>query len=251
MHGESMIVQIYEIQTSEEARLMIDLGVDHIGTVLLSEEQRQADAIKAVVDTVQAAGRKSSLIPLFRDKDSIAQAIGFYRPDIIHFCEALPWRKGFDQALEEAVERQTAIRREFPRLEIMRTIPIFADDGWDAPVLEMAARFAPTSDWFLTDTVLHSGSFADQPVSGFVGITGRTCSWSTARKLVESSRVPVILAGGIGPENVHSAILQVQPAGVDSCTRTNAVDDEGKSIRFRKDALKVAALVQSARNQEA
>jgi phosphoribosylanthranilate isomerase len=249
MHGESMIVQVYEIQTAEEARLMIDLGVDHIGTVLLPEEQLHSSRLKAVVDTVQAAGRKSSLIPLFSDTDRIARTIDFYRPDIIHFCEALPWG-GRNQhgVLDETVKRQTWVRQAFPWIEIMRTIPIYKDDAGKEAVLEMAALFAPISDWFLTDTLLHTGSDQEQPVSGFVGITGETCSWYTARKLVESSPVPVILAGGIGPENVRAAVRQVQPAGVDSCTRTNAFDGDGKPVRFRKDPGKVAALVHAVRN---
>ena len=68
---------------------------------------------------------------------------------------------------------------------------------------------------------MHTGS-NDQPVEGFVGITGKTCDWIAARRLVESSRIPVILAGGLSPENVYEGILAIRPAGVDSCTLTNA-----------------------------
>ncbi|RJQ84812.1 MAG: hypothetical protein C4519_04145 [Desulfobacteraceae bacterium] len=244
-----MIVQIYEIQTPEEARTMIALGVDHIGSVLLSAERWQDGVIKQVVETVQAAGRKSSLIPLFDDPDLIARAIRFYRPDIIHFCDVLPWG-GLNGAVAMALERQTIIRRQFPEIEIMRTIPFAPEDGCDKrPVLELATLFAPTSDWFLTDTVLQAGSVQDQPVSGFVGITGQVCNWSVARLLVENSHVPVILAGGIGPTNVRTAMFVVQPAGVDSCTQTNAVDAEGNPIRFQKDPQKVATLVLSARKK--
>jgi phosphoribosylanthranilate isomerase len=250
LHGEPMIVQIYEIQTPEEARSMIALGVDHIGSVLLSAEKWQDNAIKQVVETVRSAGRKSSLIPLFSDPNLIAQVIRFYQPDIIHFCEAIGSDGRGNGATAMALERQTMIRRQFPEIQIMRTIPIAADGDHDrASTLELAAAFGPVSDWFLTDTVIAAGSVQDQPVSGFVGITGKACNWSAARKLVEASRIPVILAGGIGPCNVESAILQVHPAGVDSCTRTNAVDAEGKPVRFQKDTEKVAALVLSARKK--
>lgn len=250
VHGEPMIVQIYEIQTPEEARMMIDLGVDHVGSVLLSAEKWKDSAIKQVIETVQAAGRKSSLIPLFCDPGLIAQAIRFYRPDIIHFCEALGRDGRGNGAAASALERQTLIRRQFPGIQIMRTIPIAADgDHGGAFAIELAAVFSPVSDWFLTDTVIAAGSVQDQPVSGFVGITGKACNWSAARKLVEASRIPVILAGGIGPGNVEKAILQVRPAGVDSCTRTNAVGADGKPVRFQKDTEKVAALVLSARKK--
>ena len=89
-----------------------------------------------------------------------------------------------------------------------------------------------------------------QPVSGFVGITGRTCDWGMAGQLVRQSKIPVILAGGISPENAAEAITRTRPAGIDSCTRTNALDAEGRPIRFRKDLEKVQALVAAVRRAE-
>ena len=35
---ERIIVQIYEIQEPREAECLLELGVDHIGSVILSEE---------------------------------------------------------------------------------------------------------------------------------------------------------------------------------------------------------------------
>jgi phosphoribosylanthranilate isomerase len=101
----------------------------------------------------------------------------------------------------------------------------------------------------LTDTLLPStGNTArDQPVQGFVGITGETSDWHTARELVVHTRIPVILAGGLSPENVEAGITTVQPAGVDSCTATNQVDSQGRPIRFRKDRSRVLRFVAAAR----
>jgi phosphoribosylanthranilate isomerase len=65
--------------------------------------------------------------------------------------------------------------------------------------------------------------------------------------LAQQSSIAVILAGGISPDNVIEGISRVHPAGVDSCTGTNAVDLAGKPIRFKKDPVKVAKLVQAVR----
>ncbi|MDL1981809.1 MAG: hypothetical protein LWX02_10130, partial [Deltaproteobacteria bacterium] len=107
--------------------------------------------------------------------------------------------------------------------------------------------------YFLTDTLLvqSSGSgLKNQPVEGFVGITGRTCDWDVAADLVESSSIPVILAGGLAPDNVFDGIKRVCPAGVDSCTGTNSLDFKGKPIRFQKDLEKVKRFVEDTRRAE-
>lgn len=245
-----MIVQIYEIQTPREADTMISLGVDHVGSVLISSEHWQDGAIRSVVRTVQAAGGRSSLIPLFGTAETVFRAVDYYRPDIIHFCEALPPVLN-ERALNGVLRLQQSVRERFPGLEIMRSIPIGASGfGAAIPSLGYASIFEPWSDWFLTDTLLGSPdceSDQDQPVHGFVGITGKPCDWEIARELVEQSQIPVILAGGIGPDNVGEGISRVAPAGVDSCTLTNAVDGEGRAIRFRKDPQKVKRMVENAK----
>lgn len=245
-----MIVQIYEIQTPTEARLVMALNVDHVGSVLISSAHWQDPQIKETIQTVQKAGHKSSLIPLFTDVNLIGQALEYYRPDIVHFCETLPedGTEGF--ALEAIVKRQTAIRQRFTHVEIMRSIPI-GQAGHPNLVasLKLAKAFEPISHWFLTDTLLATKGQsvdADQPVNGYVGITGITCDWEIARQLVAQSALPVILAGGIGPDNVEAAIAQTHPVGVDSCTQTNMFDEQGQAIRFQKDATKVKLLVERA-----
>ena len=50
---------------------------------------------------------------------------------------------------------------------------------------------------------------------GALGVT----RWEIDRKIVERVRIPVIIAGGLGPDNVVDAIRVVRPAGVDSKRR--------------------------------
>ena len=45
------------------------------------------------------------------------------------------------------------------------------------------------------------------------GGTGRPCRWDLAEKLARKR--PILLAGGIAPENVREAVAQVRPAGID------------------------------------
>ncbi len=51
------------------------------------------------------------------------------------------------------------------------------------------------------------------------GGTGKVSDWDLARKAVESSPRPIILAGGLGPDNIAQAVQVVRPYGVDASSR--------------------------------
>ncbi len=93
-------------------------------------------------------------------------------------------------------------------------------------------QYSPYVDAFITDTF--------DPESGAQGATGKTHDWEISRRIVELSPIPVILAGGLNPDNVGQAIWQVRPAGVDA--HTGLEDPQGD-----KDEKKVRAFVSSAR----
>ena len=249
-----IIVQIYEVQTPSEAENLMALGVDHIGSVIVSKESWKVPSIRDTVQLVQGMDGRSSLIPLFDDFESICFMMDYYKPDILHFCEAITLENGPGASCKKLVSLQKNIKKRFPEIKMMRSIPIpqpEVPNQGDALVL--ARMFEAVSDYFLTDTLIvkSSGSIVDlQPVKGFVGITGRTCNWDVAAQLIQSSHIPVILAGGITPDNVFDGIMQVMPAGVDSCTGTNASDPEGRSIRFKKDLEKVKHMVDETRRAE-
>lgn len=242
-----MIVQIYEIQEPKEAQLMVECGVDHVGGVILDPLDWKIPALKESVGIIREAGRKSSLIPLFADPEAVHRVIEWYEPGIVHFCDglndgALVRRAAVDAALA----LQAGIRERFPGVEIMRTIPIATPGlGGLVPTLELARLLEAASDWFLTDTLLVDGS--EQPVQGHVGITGKVCDWEMAATLVNQSTIPVILAGGLSPENVAEGLKKTGPAGADTCTATNLLGADGRPVRFRKDPEKVRRFVEACR----
>ncbi|MGD9279853.1 MAG: hypothetical protein PVF60_03130 [Desulfobacterales bacterium] len=249
-----IIIQIYEVLTPLEAETLIELDVDHIGGVVVSEADWKLPQLKETIDIIRSSAARSSLIPLYNHPESVLRTLDYYRPDIVHFCEALVERQNLWDFCDQLIQLQTIVRKNFPRIKIMRSIPIAQSDSNNKiPTIEFAKRFEAQSDFFLTDTILMNSSGPDidhQPVPGFVGITGQICNWETARKLVESANIPVILAGGISSQNVTAGIRQVGPAGVDSCTQTNVQDKSGRPIRFKKDFVKVKNLVDQVRAAE-
>ena len=70
------------------------------------------------------------------------------------------------------------------------------------------------------------------------GGTGQTGDWALAATL--ATEYPLLLAGGLDPENVATAVTQVQPWGVDVASGV-------ESTPGRKDPAKMMAFVQAAR----
>ncbi len=243
-----MITQIYEIQTPGEVEPLGEIGVDHIGSVILSEKDWRLPIIRETVRAIQGIGKKSSLIPLYNDPATVFRTLDYYRPDIVHFCEMLTFEMDGKALCQRLISLQQEVRSRYPELMIMRSIPIGRPGEHMAiPTIALAELFQPVSDLFLTDTVLSAGAaLTSQPVNGFVGITGQTCRWQTARELAEYAQIPVILAGGLSPENVYDGVQAVNPVGVDSCTCTNRADDQGRPIRFAKDLERVRRFVMEA-----
>lgn len=246
-----MIVQIYEIQTPQEAEKIIEMGADHVGSVILSSCEWKSTDIRETIRTTESLGAKSSLLTLFSDKDSVLRCLDYYGPDIIHFCEAIFPFDNIEKTCSSLIELQQMVREKFPEIKIMRSIPIPMEGASiKIPFLDIAEFFEPYSDFFLTDTFLEYEGNADsdiQPVPGYVGITGMVCDPLKSRELVEKSKIPVILAGGLSPENVFDLSQIIKPYGVDSCTLTNAHDAEGKPLRFKKDLHRVSAFVNEAK----
>jgi phosphoribosylanthranilate isomerase len=68
-----------------------------------------------------------------------------------------------------------------------------------------------------------------------VGGTGMVHDWSISARIAATSKVPIILAGGLTPENVAQAIKAVKPWGVDVNSGVETSDgrkDEGRIRRF-------------------
>jgi len=247
-----VVSQIYEIQSTEEALSLIELGIDHIGSVVFPDMDQ--DARKSLYDavrTVQKNSAKSSMIPLFSDYDNIMRTIDSFEPDILHFCETLTDADEYleKKKCEKLLNLQFKIKSINKGLALMRSIPVIvgsADDYnkklFKDKILFYCNQFSEVSDYYLTDTFFPDGD-DKQPVPGFIGITGKICDWNLAKLLMKKSSVPVILAGGLGPENIFDAIMAVKPYGVDSCSNTNLLDEEGETIRFKKDIDKVSFFI--------
>jgi phosphoribosylanthranilate isomerase len=80
----------------------------------------------------------------------------------------------------------------------------------------------------------------DSRVKGKYGGTGKTFNWSLARQIAEL--FPVIIAGGLTPENVARAIKTASPWGVDTSS--------GVEINGKKHVARIRAFIEAVRRAD-
>jgi phosphoribosylanthranilate isomerase len=215
-----MLVQIYEVQTPEEAAALARLGIDHIG-VLVGDGAFPRELPIARTNAIFAAvpaGRKRVALSLSANLEEIARVVAETRLDIVQVQAEID---------DFSVATTRALKSRFPEIPIMRAIPVV-----DETSIEVAASYKGVADYLLLDSY--------DPGTRQFGALGRVHDWSLSRRIVDEVGIPVILAGGLGPENVAAAIAAVHPAGVDSKSRTDRLDGGGK------DLTKVEAFIAAA-----
>jgi len=80
----------------------------------------------------------------------------------------------------------------------------------------------------------------DAAVKGVYGGSGVTADWSAAAEFAK--KYPLLLAGGLTPENVADAVRQVRPWGVDVASGVESAPgekDAGKMFQFVKEVKRV------------
>ncbi|HIJ65491.1 MAG TPA: phosphoribosylanthranilate isomerase [Candidatus Hydrogenedentes bacterium] len=111
-----------------------------------------------------------------------------------------------------------------------------------ADVAHRAIKAFRTAPDFRPESMLRyptAGYHLDAYVAGQHGGTGKTCDWALAQKAAALGR-PLILAGGLTPENVAAAVRIVRPYAVD--TAGGVERSPGK-----KDHERIRSFVQQAK----
>lgn len=214
-----MIVQIYEVTNPIEAKIPAELGVDHIGVLVGKGEyprELSPEDTRLVFESLPKKAKRVAL-SLSHNLEIISEIVIEAEPDILHLG-TVP-----ESLFPDNVKK---IKKEFPKLKVMRSIPVVDEES-----IEIARQYEGIADYLLLDSHLQGDTQ--------IGATGKTHNWNLSRSIVESVRIPVILAGGLGPDNVAEAMRIVKPMGVDSKTKTDRIDGTGKDIEKVKSFAKI------------
>ncbi|HYR79987.1 MAG TPA: phosphoribosylanthranilate isomerase [Candidatus Dormibacteraeota bacterium] len=216
-----MIVQIYSMTSVADAVATAEAGADLIGVVIAEPgvvaEGIGAETARAALAAIRPRARGVAL-SLSDDRDEICAMVDAVRPDVLHVV-----------AREIEPEDCAWIRSRIAPVMLLRAIAVRAGE-----TLTEADAHQECADYLMLD------SGAKNIPS--LGATGETHDWSVSRTIVERSRIPVILAGGLSADNVGDAIAAVKPWGVDSFTHTDMPGQRGKKDPARVRAFIAAAL---------
>lgn len=221
-----MIKQIYSLITYEESVKTMEAGANHIGLVPMQDGGVPAhrvplDVVDKIFAEAKRRGVKSVAIMLNKDPNEMLDIAQKTQPDIVHVA-------GMDYTATPEFAKQ--LKEVCPNTGLMQAVLI---DGPEA--VDRAKEYAEYCDYLLTD----SGLAADTGI----GASGETHDWSIDAEIVRSVNIPVIIAGGLGPDNVEEAIKQIKPYGVDSLTKTSIKYDGG---HMEKDIEKVREFCERA-----
>lgn len=206
---EENFIQIAGVIDAAEAQMLRQCGVRYLGFPL-----RLPVHCEDLTEKEAAAIIKSLAPPVF----GVLITYLDQASEIAGFCHALGARIVQLHGDIDRVELERLKTLDSNSTVIKSLVIGMRDDkALEATVNELS----PFVDAFITDTF--------DPETGASGATGKTHDWRVSRRLVELADRPVILAGGLTPENVQRAILEVRPAGVDS--HTGVEDSSGRKSR--------------------
>jgi phosphoribosylanthranilate isomerase len=218
-----MKVKICGITTLDDALAAIDAGADLLGFNFYPNSPRYIEpaACATLANHLRGRGEQVTLVGVFVNAApeavtacldvcnlDYAQLHGDEPPEDLAALQ--PWAfKAIRPTSTEEAKRQA-----------LRYLPA-APDGYNTLVAD------PPRPAFLLDAA-----------AGQFGGSGQVADWDMARVLAR--RWPLLLAGGLRPDNVAAAITAVRPWGVDVASGV-------ESSPGRKDAAKMRAFVEAAR----
>jgi phosphoribosylanthranilate isomerase len=238
-------IKLCGLRSAEQALLAAELGADLIGLVF-AEQSRRRVTVEEARRVVQALGSEAGSLRQLESGD--LPAGGWFARSAAALDLALALRRPLVVGVfgDQPASLINAVAEAVP-LDIVQ---LSGMGPWEQaleihrPVIK-ALHVRPE---LALDEVLYAAEVGtaalvllDTAVPGTIGGTGKSFDWSLAARV--APRLPFLLAGGLTPENVGSAVACVQPWGVDV---SSGIETEGA-----KDPEKMRAFVSAVHAADA
>ncbi len=208
------IIKICGMRTAEHALVAADAGANMLGFILAPSRRQITPAeARAIGQAVRAAHGSNA-----------PQLVGVVVNETAARIRAIAAECGLD-AVQLSGDEPPALADELADMTLIKAIRFdgsAAEQGW------------------LAGTWPHVRLMVDAHLPGTYGGAGIVADWQQSAALAQQR--PILLAGGLNPENVGEALAQVCPWGVDV---SSGVETGGV-----KDSTKIRAFVAAARAAE-
>jgi phosphoribosylanthranilate isomerase len=211
----SVRVKICGITREEDLAVAVAAGADAVGFLVgVPSSPRNLTLERAEILLRQ--------VPIF--VDSVVVTAPQNISDVVEICERL--KPTAIQLHGKKHLDASEIREKIRDTRLIKTIYV---------------KKASLSEATIKDSKIFDAILLDSFTKNQLGGTGRIHDWTLSRQIKEAvAPTPVILAGGLKPENVKEAILKVQPYAVDVAS--------GVELRPGiKDPEKIRAFVENAK----
>lgn len=205
-------IKICGVRDANTARCAIDAGADYIGLQFAEGSPRQLEIVQArnLVAEICNASKTVEPVAVFANQST----------DLIHeVLEAADFK-----IVQLHGDEDRAFIESLGEVRVFKAVPFDPSkiDAWRNPPANVVALLidAPTKPGELT------------------GGTGQTFDWQALANLDRTGLPPIILAGGLTPDNVAEAVRTVAPFAVD-------VSSGVESSRGVKDAAKIKAFCEA------
>ncbi len=213
MKDNSVRVKICGNKRVEDALQAIRLGADAIG-LLVGQEHASRDFITpALAASIARQLPPFCAIVLATHINSVKEVL-----QLANFIGVNALQLHGDSTPEDIIQ----IRKNLPNIKIIKSVHVVDNKSTGA-----VGKYIGVVDAILLDTI----NLKTKQIGG----TGKTHDWNISRKIVEEYDIPIVLAGGLSPDNVAEAVKFVKPYGVDVNTGTKGEDgfkDYGKLELF-------------------
>ncbi len=217
---DNLNLQIAGITNANDAIMCADAGFNIIGFLVGQKHESNEFITKELAKEIKNAlpkNIKTTLITHLENADEIIEIAKFIDVDFIQLHSYIK---------ESEVEK---IKIALPDKKLIRLIHI-AQNG---EILNDISKMKYV-DIYFTDSI--------NKATNQVGGTGLTHSLETDKRLVETLNKPVMIAGGLTPENVAAAIKFCHPWGVD-------VNSGCRGANGGRDKTKVKSFVENTKHQ--
>jgi len=209
-------VKICGIKEKAHALAVIEAGGDFIGLVF-APSQRQVTPVQAgeIVSAVKSCSNATGVVGVFVNMPApeVNMIANFCNLDWVQLSGDEPW--------------------EYCRQITKPLIKVVRIRAGQHPE-QICANLATGAGILSSQKHLY---LLDSQVKGKYGGTGITFDWSLAQQVAE--QFPVIIAGGLNPDNVAQVIEMVAPWGVDVSS--------GAEVGGVKDIVKIRAFIEAVR----